>query len=235
MVNTAIPRPARPPRRRPPLRSYIPFTIFAACCLVLVVAIILLLVHLFSPGGSGAATPPMTRTPTAVPTMTVPASTPTSGSATAAASSHGGATKTPAGTSLLPAPHRSPQPTASGAPTAKKATKPVKASLVIARGVQGDSPVEPATRFLSPAIRLYAFATVHDVKVHDALRFVFKRNGVTLPHDDITIKAGKTMAVHAFHVFADYKGGAAPLPVGNYSVLFYHNGRLEAEAPFRVG
>jgi hypothetical protein len=116
-----------------------------------------------------------------------------------------------------------------------------KASVVIARAVHGETPLMQSTRFLSPALRLYAVATVHNVKATDSLRFVFQRNGETLLHDDITIAASTTMgshaflAVHSFKAFADYQHGSKPLPTGNYKVLFYKSGQLEGETSFRVG
>jgi hypothetical protein len=67
------------------------------------------------------------------------------------------------------------------------------------------------------------------------LRFVFKRNGRTLAGDDISFNAGIDGTGQLFNAYADYNNGAAPLPGGKYTVLFYRNGRLEAEGTFRVG
>jgi hypothetical protein len=109
------------------------------------------------------------------------------------------------------------------------------ASIVVARGVVGHKPVQPAVRFVSPAQRLYAVVTVLKVKKSDVLRVVFQRNGVTLPHDDIQFLAKADAAKQAFNAFADYMNGAKPLQSGAYRVLFYRNERLEASTAFTVG
>jgi hypothetical protein len=90
-------------------------------------------------------------------------------------------------------------------------------------------------RFISPALRLYAIATVHHLHATDVLRFVFQRDGVTLPHDDISYTAGTDADVQALSAYADYKSGSTPLPHGQYLVLFYRNGMLEAATTFQVG
>jgi hypothetical protein len=123
----------------------------------------------------------------------------------------------------------------------KTVMQPDMVKLVIARSVQGEQAVEVSQRFLSPAMRLWAVVTLTNVRATDKLRFVFQRNGVTLPHDDITILAGDSMgkygvlAVQSFKVWADYDHGAAPLPAGNYRLLFYKNGHLDGHTAFRVG
>jgi hypothetical protein len=109
------------------------------------------------------------------------------------------------------------------------------ARVVIARNVDANgNAVEAAARFLSPATRLYAVATVRSVTGSDVLRFVFERNQHALPNDDISYTAGDS-ASHTFSAYADYDNGTQPLPRGYYQLLFYRNGHLEAETSFTVG
>jgi hypothetical protein len=140
-----------------------------------------------------------------------------------------------------------PTPTSTTAPTripshpSPTANTASGVRLVVARGVDGETPVEQSSRFLSPALRLWAVAKVKDVRATDVLRFVFQRNGVVLPHDDISVVAGRSMNGHrflaeqSFKVWADYEHGAKPLPTGSYRLLFYKNSRLEGQTAFRVG
>jgi hypothetical protein len=125
-----------------------------------------------------------------------------------------------------------PLPTRTPVPTA---TPDGNARLVVARDVDGSgNPVQAAHRFLSPAMRLYAVVTLHSVGSSDVLRFVFERNQQVLPHDDISYTAGGDSS-HTFNAYADYENGAHPLPHGQYQLLFYRNGHLEAETSFSVG
>ncbi len=132
------------------------------------------------------------------------------------------------------------QPIVKGSATPQAATG-AAVKLVIARNVVGEVPVEKASRFVSPAYRLWAVATLTNVRSTDVLRFVFQRDGQTLPRDDITVVAGRTMGKHAFlavqsfKVWADYDHGAKPLPSGSYRLLFYKNGLLLGQTAFRVG
>jgi hypothetical protein len=110
------------------------------------------------------------------------------------------------------------------------------ARLVIARAVDlSGRPQQASVRFVSPAMRLYAIATVRHVRSSDMLRFVFERNGRTLTGDDISFNAGITGTGQLFNAYADYKNGVAPLPHGKYTVLFYRNDHLDAEGTFRIG
>jgi hypothetical protein len=116
------------------------------------------------------------------------------------------------------------------------ATPDGNATVVIARNVDNNgNPLLPSTRFLSPALRLYAVVTLGTVNPTDVLRFVFERDGRVLPNDVITYAAGGTASSHNFNAYADYHNGSEPLPHGHYRLLFYRNGRLEAVAPFEVG
>ncbi len=76
--------------------------------------------------------------------------------------------------------------------------------------------------------------TVHNVKQTDQLHFVFQRNGITLPSDDIAYQAGTNADAQSFSAWADYKGGTKAFPKGQYRVLFYRNGVLEAVRKFSV-
>ncbi len=126
-----------------------------------------------------------------------------------------------------------PLPTRTPAPTA---TAIGDASLVVARDVDlSGKPVQQAKRFLSPALKLFAVATLHNVHSDDLLRFLFQKDGNPLPNDTITYRAGVDADSQSFSAWADYRGGAHALPKGHYSVLFYRNGRLEAVTTFVVG
>jgi hypothetical protein len=125
-----------------------------------------------------------------------------------------------------------PLPTHTPVPTA---TPDGNARVVIARSVDdAGNPVQAAQRFLSRAMRLYAIVTLHSVAGSDVLRFVFERNHQVLPHDDISYTAGGDSS-HTFNAYADFENGARPLPRGEYQLLFYRNGHLEAETSFTVG
>jgi len=105
----------------------------------------------------------------------------------------------------------------------------------VARGKDdNDKPVEPATRFISPAYQLYAFVTLHNVHRSDVLRFRFELNGLPLPTDDnIQYPAHVDAPVHSFYAYADnkqhgktgyYRKGATPCylpqqPVGGCDYL----------------
>ena len=56
-MDSALVHPVRRPRRRPPLKSYVPFFIFVACCLVILFALIWLIAHLIllADGGGSAS------------------------------------------------------------------------------------------------------------------------------------------------------------------------------------
>ena len=126
-----------------------------------------------------------------------------------------------------------PLPTNTPVPTA---TATGRSGLVVAREVDlTGKALQTSTRFLSPALRFYAVVTVHNVKQTDQLHFVFQRNGITLPSDDISYQAGTDADAQSFSAWADYKGGTKAFPKGQYRVLFYRNGVLEAVRKFSVG
>jgi hypothetical protein len=252
-VDSVRPRSARRLRRRPPLRSYIPFALLTGSCFLLVAALVLLLVRVAFTSGHGSASiakqparhvaatlaVAVTHAPTYLPTVAV-THAPTYPPATAGSTAVG--SMMAVGVPLV-----SPTPAAIialrtlQAPPKLSATPKALARIVVARGVEGDQPVQAANRFMSPALRLYAVARVKNVRASDSLRFIFKRNGLTLPRDDITLSAGAFMnhhaflPLHAFTVWADYQRGAQPLPPGDYRVVFLRNGILEAQTAFRVG
>lgn len=266
-MDTAPQPVTRRPRKRPPLRAYVPFAIFVCLCTLLLSAMAwlsLALVHAVSPSaarhpaaptqGSGRvvaqlASPTGTPAPAtatfAVPAASVAATAPAA-DPTPAASSSGAraATDTPlrsaslapptnTGTILVPLTPGGPLPTRTAVPTA---TPNGAATLVIARDVDPSGrPLEQAARFVSPALRLYAIATVHHLHSTDVLRFVFMRGGSVIPHDDISFIAGTDADMQPISAYADYNGGSGPLPHGAYRVLFYRNGTLEAASDFRVG
>jgi hypothetical protein len=252
-VDSVRPRSARRLRRRPPLRSYIPFALFTGSCFLLVAALVLLLVRVAFTSGHGSASiakqparhvattlaVAVTHAPTYLPTVAV-THAPTYPPATAGSTAVGSmmavgvplVSPTPAVVIALRTLQAPPKPSA---------TPKALARIVVARGVEGDQPVQAANRFMSPALRLYAVAWVKNVRASDSLRFIFKRYGLTLPRDDITLLAGTFMnshaflPMHAFTVWADYQRGAHPLPPGDYRVVFLRNGILEAQTAFRVG
>jgi hypothetical protein len=233
----------RRPRQRPPFRSYIPFAVFVFAVLIFLVAIIWLLLRLVEPGGNSAASVLATASPSpaqssggtlgpaATATRAVPSQSPVSSMLTVGTA----AIATPTATASQGT-HGTEAPTAQSIKPVVTATATNQASIVIARGVTKDhKPVEAATRFVSPAKRLYAIVTVKRVNAADLLRFVFQRNAKTLPRDDIQYQAGTGAPKQTFAAFADYQNGSKPLPTGHYRVLFYRNGHLEAVATFRVG
>lgn len=237
-MDSALVQTARRPRRRPPLKSYIPFFVFATGCLVVLVALVWLVAHLFVLVDHHSSAAPL-NTATAVPGLTSGATHVVVQILPSATAADIGSML--AGGSAQPTPSFTPAPTpvrdiAVSSPTPTSAVK-----LVIARDVNGETPTHVSTRFLSPALRLWAVATVKNVSAIDVLRFVFQRNGMTLPHDDISVVAGTAMgkhsflAVQSFKVWADYEHGAKPLPSGNYRLVFYKNGHLEGQTAFRVG
>ncbi|HVA92870.1 MAG TPA: hypothetical protein VNL71_23870 [Chloroflexota bacterium] len=126
-----------------------------------------------------------------------------------------------------------PLPTSTPAPTA---TATGDAGLVVAREVDlTGKAVEASARFVSPSLRFYAVVTLHAVHSADQLHFVFERNGVRLPGDDIQYQAGTDADIQSFSAWADYKGGTHTFPSGKYRILFYRNGVLEAVRKFSVG
>jgi len=126
-----------------------------------------------------------------------------------------------------------PLPTSTPAPTA---TAIGDAGLVVAREVDlTGKAVEASTRFLSPSLRFYAVVTLHNVHSTDQLHFVFEKDGVRLPGDDIQYQAGTDADAQSFSAWADYKGGTHTFPPGKYRILFYRNGVLEAVRKFSVG
>jgi len=243
MVNASTSRPVRCRRRRPPLRTYIPFMIFCCTCLAIIAGFTWLLVRLVAPGNGGtAANGGVPGGMQAAPVVIIRAVTPTWTATTV----YSTPSTTPAGEASheAPAELQAPlSPTLSIVPAANisfvtpapHAAPPGTVQLVVARGVKHGAPVESATIFISPAYRLYAFATAYGIKAKDEVRFVFQYDGLPMPNDDVVIKATNDMPVHAFYAFADYHGGSQPLPAGHYRVLFYQHGLLQAVTPFRVG
>jgi hypothetical protein len=237
---------SREPRRRPPIRSYIPFAIFVAVCLAVIGGFLWLLVSIAQDltGSGHTASPPAVSRPTAQ--RHTPASGTTSGTVTQHSAHTGGKTTPPVSTmtpvaSLLGVPGGTgveispggPLPTKTPAPTA---TATGGSGLVVAREVDlTGKALEASTRFVSPSRRFYAVVTVHSVKSADQLHFVFERDGAVLPSDDIQYQAGTDADVQSFSAWADYKGGTAAFPKGQYQVLFYRNGVLEAVRKFSVG
>jgi hypothetical protein len=242
------------------LRAYVPFAIFVLVVLLLLAGIGWLVASVLDGGHAPAAgqATVATATPAASPGgATLPGHT-TDVTPTAALAGHVASVASRVGTTTLPAtfipsdtaiqsdlvantPTIPAGAIAPGKPLPTRAPLPASvpdgnSSLVIARAVDlARRPLEQAVHFVSPALRLYAVATVHHVKSSDMLRFVFERNGKTLAGDDISFGAGASGANLRFDAYADYKEGAGPLPHGAYVVLFYRNGRLEAERAFRVG
>jgi hypothetical protein len=239
-------RTGRTPRRRPPIRSYIPFALFVAVCLSVVLGVLWLVVSIAHDlsGSNQAAPPPAVNRNTAQTHIGSATSGHTGskaqGTATIAANASGVPTLTPVG-SLLGVPGGNgvqislggPLPTHTPVPTA---TPTGRSGLVVAREVDlTGKALQTSTRFVSPALRFYAVVTVHNVKQTDQLHFVFQRNGITLPSDDIEYQAGTDADAQSFSAWADYKGGTKAFPKGQYRVLFYRNGVLEAVRKFSVG
>ena len=240
-------------RKRPPWQAYIPF--FSACvgCVLVLALIVFGVTHLVARGGHVAAPAP-TRTPTStaivaatpVPRGTIEMSTPAHGVTATATSDvlvsalpHPDATRgiSPSrsgGLRVAPVTTGGPHPTAVLRATARPAGS---ATLVVARELDGRGmPRKVARRFLSPALFLYAVATVQHVHRTDVLRFLFERDGKRMRNNDITFTARVDAAVHRFSVFADANDQeTVPLSRGSYRVLFFRNGRLEAVTFFRVG
>jgi len=262
-------RVARRPRKRPPLRSYIPFGIFCVVCLALLAAVTSLVVHMlpgsathpaavrYAPHAVVAHTTGLTVAFTSTPHRLVgPTRHANVGSGPLIAgvvATHGVLASSTA--TLLPTATMQtsgmPPPVSTGshltsattpaprllvvAPTAS-ATPTGNATLVIARLVDNNgNPVQAATRFVSPARRLYAVATLRTVNASDVLRFVFERNGKVLPGDVVTYSAGGGASTRMFSAYADYQSGSALLPQGHYQLLFYRNNHLEAVSAFQVG
>ena len=237
------------PRKRPPMRSYIPFVVFVAVCLSIMGGVLWLLVSvaqdLAGPTRTAARLAPthQVRGPHAGAATKAPTERPTvkpHGAATVAANIGSAVTMTPVG-SMLGVPSGNgveispggPLPSNTPAPTA---TATGGSGLVVAREVDlTGKALEASSRFLSPSLRFYAVVTVHNVHSTDQLHFVFQRDGVVLPSDDIEYQAGTDADVQSFSAWADYKGGTKAFPKGQYRVLFYRNGVLEAVRKFSVG
>lgn len=229
------------PRKRPPWQSYVPFYGACAGCLLLLVLLAYGVTHLVTGGGRVAAPP---ATPTATITAGVAATQVTRG-ATATATSDVQVSALPHADvtpSVAPFRSTSTRPVTPGGPhpaTAAKVTvKPgASSTLVVARELDASGrPRKISRRFLSPALYLYAVATVHHVHRTEVLRFLFERNGKRMPNNDITFTATVDAAVHRFVAFADANDQETmPLSHGSYRVLFYRNGHLEAVTSFRVG
>ena len=222
-------------RRRPPLKSYVPFAVFVMFCLIALALIVLIISRLTGSSGGNSGVAPLVPTSTSIPATALPSSTLLPGAPTLTP----GPSATPIPT-VEPPSSQSPLAITPGGPLPTTTPKPPatptgNAHLVIARDIVSGKPVESAVRFVSPAVRLYAIATVHHVHLTDHLRFIFLRDGKVLPNDDISYTAGLDASVHSFTAYADYSGGAKPLPHGAYRVLFYRNGRLEAATAFIVG
>jgi hypothetical protein len=256
LMSAQNPRAYRRSHKPPPLRSYIPFTIFCAVCLSLLVGVVVGIDHLVAGSGghpmavgdrrpAAAVQHRITRVPTATPLIVSTARRTSSrpgrsvyGPPLVMPPPHSVATVQTSGmpvmpTSELAATSTRALPLVLPTPTA---TPDGNASVVIARDVDNNgNPLQPSRRFLSPALRLYAVVTLRTVSPSDMLRFVFERSGKVLPGDVISYAAGGTASTHDFSAYADYHNGTTPLPHGNYRLLFYRNGRLEAVAHFEVG
>jgi hypothetical protein len=239
-VDSALEQSARRPRRRPPLKSYVPFFVFATGCIVLLISIVWLAAHLVLAATHGSSASPVHKANLALvqPTHSTHRAPVHPSSPTPTVAEIG---------SMMAMGSLPPTPTVAGIPTSilhrtmRTATPTSAVSLVIARSVKGETPLQVSTLFISPAMRLWVVAKVKNVHATDVLRFVFKFNGATLPHDDITVVAGTSMGGHSFlpvqsfKAWADYDRGAKPLPSGQYRVLFYKNNRLEGQTAFHVG
>ncbi len=236
----------RAPRRRPPIRSYIPFAMFVAVCLSVVVGVLWLVVSIAhdltgsTPTAARSSSTHQAGAGSTVATSTAHSGHTPQGVATVGAKAGGAPTLTPVG-SMLGVPGGNgveinpggPLPTSTPAPTA---TATGRSGLVVAREVDlSGKALQTSTRFVSPALRFYAVVTVRNVKQTDQLHFVFQRNGITLPSDDISYQAGTDADAQSFSAWADYKGGTKAFPIGQYRVLFYRNGVLEAVRKFSVG
>lgn len=246
LVETAPRRVERRPRRRPPLRSYIPFVVFVAVCLSIIGGVLWLVVglaqSLTNSNHTAARHPSVSKT---TGHLVVTRSSGTGHARHEAASaatltpSPGGATATSVrsllggeatGMEISPG---GPLPTSTPAPTA---TPIGDAGLVVAREVDlTGKPLQASTRFVSPSLRFYAVVTLHNVHSADQLHFIFQKDGVNLPGDDIQYQAGTTADVQSFSAWADYQGGTHSFPKGTYRVLFYRNGLLEVTRKFSVG
>jgi hypothetical protein len=239
-------RTGRTPRRRPPIRSYIPFALFVAVCLSVVLGVLWLVVsiaHDLTASNQAAPAPAVSRNTAQAHTSSSTSGhtgSKAQGTATISVNASGVPTLTPVG-SLLGVPGGNgveinpggPLPTHTPVPTA---TATGRSGLVVAREVDlTGKALQTSTRFVSPALRFYAVVTVHNVKQTDQLHFVFQRNGITLPSDDIEYQAGTDADAQSFSAWADYKGGTKAFPKGQYRVLFYRNGVLEAVRKFSVG
>ncbi len=239
-------RAPRPPRRRAPLTSYFPFAVAVALVLAIITGLFLLVMSAAHDLAGGS------HTATLRPAVQIHQTT---GHATAHRQI-GSATKSPVKVSNGAAPTMvatatpvrsllgnggsgmritpgGPLPTSTPAPTA---TATGDAGLVVARNVDlTGKAVEASTRFVSPSLRFYAVVTLHGIHNTDQLHFVFERDGVRLPGDDIQYQAGTDADVQSFSAWADYKGGTHAFPSGKYRILFYRNGVLEAVRAFSVG
>lgn len=239
----------RPPRKRAPLTSYIPFAVAVGLILAIVAGMLLLvmsLAHDLTGGSRTATNRPPTQIHQAHGAVATSSRRPVDAGATSAltatpalAVSTAGTTSTPVrsllgngGSGMVITPG-GPLPTSTPAPTA---TAIGDAGLVVAREVDlTGKAVEASTRFVSPSLRFYAVVTLHKVHSADQLHFIFEKDGVRLPGDDIQYQAGTDADAQSFSAWADYKGGTHTFPAGKYRILFYRNGVLEAVRTFTVG
>ncbi|MGH2347428.1 MAG: hypothetical protein ACRDG4_19555, partial [Chloroflexota bacterium] len=228
------------------IRSYIPFVIFVVVCLSIIGGLLWLVVSIAQDLTGSSPTASRSTVTHQTHSQHTPASATPSGSITQHGAHTGEGTGAPVFTmtpvgSLLGVPGGNameispggPLPTKTPAPTA---TATGDSGLVVAREVDlTGKALEASTRFVSPSLRFYAVVTVHNVRSSDQLHFVFQRNGAVLPSDDIQYQAGTDADVQSFSAWADYKGGTTAFPKGQYRVLFYRNGVLEAVCKFSVG
>ena len=259
--------PRRPARRRYPAQSYIPFTLMVAVPLLIIALIITMVAHAVAPAAHPLAapgTPPVQQSAISSTVTTARATVPAAGATTPTAGVAQPAHPVTAGVAQPAHPVTAgvTQPThpvtagaaaglprtsiaaiATGAPSphaAPAATATVTPALPVTIALDSTSsglPVGAAAVFHGAHTRLWAFASIPNVRAGDTMHFVWRdldrRATVADWPQPIQIDAARYAArMYAFP--GSNPSPSTPFPSGHYRVDVYHNGLLVASTRFTV-
>ncbi len=212
---TTDPRPPRrPARRRYPPQAYIPFALMVAVPLLLLIGIVTLIAHAVAPSSPRLAAAAAAGTPNTQPTR-----------------SNTVVPRTRVATIATSAPTRRaiPSPTAT-----VTATLPVTIALDSSAAGQ---PIGPAATFHGAHVKLWAFASIPNVRAGDTIHFIWRDLGRHVTVADwpqpVQVDAARYEArMYAFP--GSNPSPTTPFPNGRYRVDVYHNGALVASTEFSV-
>lgn len=238
---TTDPRPPRrPARRRYPPQSYIPFALMVAVPLLLLVGIVTLIAHAVAPSSprlAAAGTPPAHRS-------SLVRATPTASVTVSAAGAPAPGTPDPQPTHpTTRVPRTRVAAIATSAPTAHATPSPtttVTATLPVTIALDSSAaglPVGPATTFHGAHVKLWAFASIPNVRAGDTIHFIWRDLGrhTTVADWPQPVQADAARYEARMYAFPGSNPSlTTPFPNGQYRVDVYHNGVLAASTQFRI-